>query len=366
MKTPILYFALIPIFISSCKKKDLPETSQNADPSFYINANINGLPFSVEAGKDNYYMYSSHYLDTSNVYVYKGELKQNNCAGGCGYSFAILINDYKVSQQGSAMYPDSAIRPAKYFFNDGTPEPLEFEGMFTPLVGGTAASYTWTYSDGLVSHDQQGKRKFRAGQAYSITLAVDSAGFFAQHTNVFRVGSPLQANVSAARIQGTTLTYNFTGYSTIPNANYYWDFGNGAGSTSISPSYTYPDQNFYTAKLKLVSGSEICESYYQVPAFYNYKVHANYNNVFAPLPNLKRLSTITFVVTDPSGNVYSSSTLNQPTDSKVEIISVENYKNNTQNEPTKKVKIKFNCQVKNGLNSINITNGEAVIAVSYH
>jgi hypothetical protein len=367
MKTRLLYFILILLVVATaCKKNSLPPETVESSPDFYIKGNLNGNTFLIEAGKNDYYMHSSHYHDTSNVNVYKGEFRQNTC-NNCGYKLVVLINDYKISSASDPMFPDSAIRPGKYFFNDATPEPMEYEGTFTPLISGAATTYTWHYSDGVVSNDLQGKRKFRAGQTYSVTLKIDSAGNTAPpHTNVFRVGSPLQANVSVARATSSNLKYYFTGYSSIGSASASWELGDGSINVGASAVHTYTAINFYTAKLKLSNGSDYCESYYQIPAFYNYRIHANYNNSWQPVPNHKRLMAITFVVTDSEGNVYSSAMLNQPNNSNVEILSVESYKNNTNNELTKKVKIKFNCELKGSGGQINLSNGEAVIAVSYH
>lgn len=342
-----------------------PSDVNGSDPAFYFKCDVNGAPLKIEAGVDDYYMFSSHYLDTNNVYVYKGELKQKNCSSNCNYRLAILINDYKVSELSAPMFPDSGLYVGNYSFNDGTPDPVEYNGVFTPLISGGATTYTWTYSDGQAQYSQQGVRKFKAHRTYSVSLALDSAGNTANHTNVFKIGSPLQANVTAIKQQGSGLNYNFYGASTISPASYSWNFGDGVTSNSITPNHIYASENYYTARLTLVSGAETCESYYQVPAFYNYRVHANYNNSFQPVPNLNRLSSITLVITDPNGNVYSSSSINQPTGSKVEIVSVEDFKMNSENEPTKKIKIKFSCQANSGSSLLNITNGEAVIAVSY-
>jgi hypothetical protein len=93
--------------------------------------------------------------------------------------------------------------------------------------------------------------------------------------------------------------------------------------------------------------------------------NANYNAYFTPLPNPKALSAITIKVIDPNGVEYSSSTLNQPNSNKFEIISVEEYKLNERTETTKKLKLKFNCTLQSGSNTISVNNGEAVIAVSY-
>lgn len=369
MKKTVPYIALIvTLLFVGCKKNNLPPTD-SAEPVFYIKGDINGVPVSLQAGVNNYFMYASHYQDGNNVYVYKGELKQSVCNGSCNYGITILINDSKVSQPNALMHPDSGLYKGKYQFNDGTLEPVAYTGMFTPLTSNANTTYTWTYSDGLIQNTPQGGRTFNANKTYSVCLTLNNNGCVQSHTNEFRVGSTLQTNVSAmCNWSVTPTTYSFYSYSPT-GLSYQWNFGDSSPvSSAINPIHVYPNTNkYYTARLRLTNSSnDTCYSYYQVPVSIGNPVcHANYNSSFSPVANTKALSAISFLVTDPSGKLYSSQGINQSTGSSVEIISVEDYKNNEQNERTKKVKIRFSCDVKNGIDSLKITNGEAVIAVSY-
>ena len=190
------------------------------------------------------------------------------------------------------------------------------------------------------------------------------------HTNTFYIGNALQTNISAVR--DTTNNYSYLRYTfssnpttSITGTTYFWEFGDGATSALSNPTHNYTSQNYYRPKLTLSNTTNTCVTYYQAPCF-NYSVcNANYNAYFNGVANPKGLSAITIKVIDQNGIEYSSSTLNQPSTNTFEIISVENYKLNERNEATKKLKIKFNCTLQNGTNTINITNGEAVIAVSY-
>jgi hypothetical protein len=92
---------------------------------------------------------------------------------------------------------------------------------------------------------------------------------------------------------------------------------------------------------------------------------ANFTAVFTPIPNKNALSKITLLAKDPSGKIHSSNEIQQMSDSKFQIVSVEDYKNNQDGHKTKKIKINFSCVLKDGTNTINIKNGEAVIAVAY-
>lgn len=369
MKFLALNIFLLPlIFFSGCKKNDLPPKLENASSVFYIKGNINNTAVELKAGENGYYMSSSYYQDANNVYVYKGELNQRSCNGPCGYGITILINDFKESPSGAVMKPDSGLYIGSFQFNDGSLTPVMYSGIFTPIIGNSNTSYTWTYSDGQVQTTQQGARKFNAGKTYSIGLTLNNNGCVQSHTNEFRIGSPLQTNISAlCNWTATPATYSFYASSSaglIPQ----WNFGDLATSSAITPVHTYGNFNkYYTARLRLTnSNNDTCYSYYQVPVSLSSPVcHANYNSFFTAVPNTKALSSITILVTDPSGKIYSSQNINQSVNNKIEIVAIEDYKNNAQDQRTKKVKIRFNCDVANGAEMLKISNGEAVIAVAY-
>ena len=190
-----------------------------------------------------------------------------------------------------------------------------------------------------------------------------------KHTNVFKIGNPLQANILSMADPAFNLNYSVTATQNI--SSYYWEFGDGNNATTplnyINHTFNSSPEQYYTTKLILSNGTNTCVSYYQTSAFNNTAiVNSNFTSSFTPIPNLKALSTITIILTDVNGNKYSSDLLNQSSGTDFEIVSVEDYKDNELSEKTKKVKIRFNCRVTNGTSSIDITNGEAVIAVAYH
>jgi hypothetical protein len=173
----------------------------------------------------------------------------------------------------------------------------------------------------------------------------------------------MQCNVNVIKELGNQ--FKFSAVTSLPAQSYLWEFGDGTTSTAASPSHTYTLGQYITATLTVSSGSNSCVSYYQVPAYANSVCQANYTSTFVPIPNTKALSTIQISLTDPSGKVFTLNELDQLDGNKFEVISVEPYKANESGNSTKKMKVKFNCSLKNGNNTIHITNGEAVIAVSY-
>ncbi len=368
--------------INSCKKNALPlDTAPVTEPVFYVNCNVNSVPVSVKAGVDNFYMYSSYAQPTTGVYQYKADLKQSSCAGiTCGYGLSFIINDFKVSLKDAPAIPDSGLYIGKYDFNDGSLPPLTYYGAFNPLVNSVYAPFTWTFNNGVAiqtattsATSPTAYHIFKNNQTYSVSCKISNSLGTPTHTNVFKIGNPLQANVNVTKIDPlTSLNYSYSVNSTIPVNNYDWNFGD-ANTNTTNLSYTYHNYDvtgdgYYTTKLTLTNGTNVCESYYQVPAFLTNptKAHANFSNYFSPIPNTYSLSAITVLVTDPNGNVSSSDAFSQTGTSNFEIVSVEDYKDNEQGQKTKKVTINFSCTVKSSSGTLDITNGKAVIAVAYH
>ncbi|MDO9001504.1 MAG: PKD domain-containing protein [Bacteroidota bacterium] len=370
MKLNVLAVFIIAMIFSSCNKKNLPPKEEEPAPVFYFKCMANEFPVSIDAGVSGYYMTSSYFQDSSSIYVFKGELKQKNCSANCGFGITVLINDYKVSPSGN-MVIDSTLSLSSYQYNDGNIEPLFYIGNFVPRQNSTQnLSYKWQFSDGNMFYTTSCTKTLKAHSKYTCNLETTSSLFGnIAHSNVFDIGNPVQTNVSATRIAPfSAFYYKFSALNPTGVApyNYLWEFGDGYTSSDVSPSHEYIISNYYTAKLTLIdSNKDTCISYYQVPVVDGLFGESNFSAYFSPIQNPKALSAVTILVSDPSGNIYSSSSQNQAQNSHFQIVSIENYSAPESSQIFKKIKIKFNCKVYNGSNVLDITNGEAVIAIAY-
>ncbi len=371
MKTHVLVLILIGLFFNSCNKKSLPPKEEEPGPVFYFKCDIAGFPVDMEAGVNAYYMRSSYYKDSNDVYVFKGELKQKDCSGNCGFGLTVMLNDYKASLNG-VMNIDSTLMFTSYQYNDAALEPLYYTGNFAPHQSTQQAAYNWLFSDGGSWNSANCNKTFKANTTYSASLGVSVTSPTASsmsHTNVYRIGNPVQTNLNVFRISPFSVfnykfsTTNITGQAPF---SYLWDFGDGYNSIEPSPTHEYISPNLYIAKLTIVdANNDTCESYYKVPAINGPIADPNFNANFTPVLNPKSLSTVSILINDPKGNVYTLGQVNQSKNSRFEIVSVENYQATDSNQAFKKVKIKFNCTVYNGANLLEIKDGEAVIAIAY-
>lgn len=365
MKQLIQYCALSAIvFLTACQKNKLPKVEETGSPVFYAKCLVNGLPLTLQAGVNDYEMKSTYYVDKNNLYVYKSELAQA-CSNSCGYQLTILINDNKFSDSsGNSTYTERTLAPGVYAFGRGSSDPLSYIGTFTPLNKSAAATHTWYFSDGSSVKSEIATKIFSVNELITVSLFKKDGNCEANVPNQFKIGSSLQTRVVATKLG--PLKYSFSAVTgTNESYTYRWDFGDGTPIvTDRTPEHTYSAQGFYPVTLTLTAGNkDTCVFEYRIPT--DGSCEANFIANFLPVPNTNALSAITLQVKDQNGTVYSSNDIQQLASSKFEIISIEDYKPNENNQSTKKVKIKFSCTLKNGATTVNLTDGEATIAAAY-
>jgi len=354
----------------ACEKKPLPEAENNA-PDFYVDAVIKGEHQYFGAGENDYYMNSSYYLDTNQVYVLKADLSQTTCAGNCGYALSILINDKKSSSSNDPLEVNNALHTGTYIYNDQDLPALYYQAFLKPLHSKSSSeTYRWQLN-GKEILSYTASTIVENGKLFSPALYFEDAEGIcsANLTKEYRVGNPLQSEIEVQK-EGPpdVLMYSF---SANPSGKapfrYTWEFGDGTSeNSSTQPFHTYSTQGFYTVKLTMIDAlGDSCINFYQIPAFIDPRCEANFTSVFTPLPNTKGYSAITVLLKHPDGRIFSSKEISQSGQSHFDIVEVSDYKTNSNQEPTKKFKIRFNCTVQNGMDQIKIENAEAVLAVSY-
>lgn len=379
MKKILTYPIALALLISSCKKKDLPE-SELTQPEFTASFDVQGNTVKLEAGNNDYYMNSSYGRDSlNNLYVYKADLRQRTFQMGGGYALTILFNDTKATALNSGMKVDSALSLGDHLYNDLNTAGLTQRVNFDPLMSNDQASdYAWSFTDGSSVKTYNGSYaiapNLEVGKTYSVTFNYTAASGVcsAAHTNVFKAGSKVQTTITASKdTQTSELKYNL-GYS-IPS-NYgpatwrcRWEFDNNTTSTSPTISGKLFQPGIHLIKLTLTDKAvnDSCVSFYQLNATSGNACEANYKATFLPIQNNRVFSSVTLLLTDPNGVVYTSHDLVQPASSSFQILSVNDYKTNDAGLPTKSLKVKFNCVLKNGNSQITLTNGEAVVAIAY-
>lgn len=376
MNKALIFFTLVLISFSSCKKKqELPEQISE-EPVFHINYFLNGTNTLIEAGNEDYFMTTSWSQDTSHVFVLRGDLAQSANTISKGAAMSILINDDHASPPNSTMDVDGILSTGVHLLNDLTVAGTKQTIMFKPVIAfKSTATYVWEVTDGNTDIRSVTAYSFSAeypvGKTYSVTLKYDdkAGGCITSHTNVFEVGNQVQTQINAKR--DTTVPefrFNFSYVKPKPNGSYscLWKFPDGSSSSMSTTSNTF-QPGTYIISLMIVdqSSSDTCYSYYQLHVTDNIACESNFSASFSPIIDTYLLATATVLYTDTNGAVFSSRKAVQPSSSFFEIISVSEYEHDSNGNPTKSLNVKFNCIVQNGTRQLSITNASGIIAVAY-
>jgi len=137
------------------------------------------------------------------------------------------------------------------------PLTVKFTGSVTD-PDGAISSYSWNFSDGSTSNQQNPTHIFTEPGTYIVTFSiVDVDGVNGTDTIVITVTEPVDnppmASASGDPASGLApLTVNFIGTGTDPEGTavtYLWNFGDGATSTLQNPTHVFDSVGTYTVKL---------------------------------------------------------------------------------------------------------------------
>jgi PKD repeat protein len=201
--------------------------------------------------------------------------------------------------------------------NTGDPDPVAASFTGSPRSGSPplqvsftntstgADTYFWTFGDGESSSERSPSHSYTLPGNYSVSLRASGPGGQDTHVETGYVtvtGSLTAAFTAAPTVGQAPLLVTFTNQST-GGTNYTWDFGDGATSTSASPTHTYANGGQYTVSLTARNGSggedtATRVNYIQVDGAINAQFTASPTQGEAPL-------TVQFTDTSTGGTVQS-------------------------------------------------------------
>ncbi len=351
---------------SACEKKKYPESLVTNEPEFYADLNGSSVSAFMEAGINNYRMYSSYTQDQNGLYTYAAEFRQKNCPSSCPNSIRFEISDSKNTAAGSAADIGSAIYTGSYPY--ASPQWLvSFESSFNKAV----SSYYWRFGDGEVSSAANPSHVYKTGGVYNVCLTIKSLnGCESSICNNVAVGfasDHCMAYVSDSVVGVNTMRFKAQTFGTAP-FTYQWDFGDGKRSTEAYPLHTYALRGAYPVRLSLWDSKNDL-------AVWNYNTITSGDSSscasnFTPFSMVMSNDSVPFSkviikYTDAGGLEYTSDVYTQNQSSKFEVLSVSDFEPNERGEATKKMKVRFSVTLYNETKKIKFENSEAVICISY-
>ncbi len=144
-----------------------------------------------------------------------------------------------------------------------------FSGSFTNQSSGQANN-TWYFGDGSVSNQLNPSHEFNQAGNFTVQLVVTNnygctdTALSSQPLTI--LATPVINFTPSTSAGCTPLNVNFNNNtSNTDSATYLWDFGNGATSTSVNPTYAFAQPGFHDVSLT-VTNSNGCGSQQNFPA----------------------------------------------------------------------------------------------------
>lgn len=354
----------------SCKKSEHVDPD-SPTPVFSVNGNINGSYVNIQAGVDEYYMYSSNKRDSiTNLNSYIGTFKQVNCSS-CNNQFSIKINDLNPTAAITSSHIDSLLNGGLHYHYDSasTVTYILFSSESSPYL--KPVSFFWDFGDGSTSKLENPSHVYYGTGSFTACNTVTySNGCSATSCNEVKADFNDCYAFIAYRFSNDTcyFTGNATGNSISGPLDFEWKFGDVKSDTSRQkdPYHVFSSSGTYTVTMKTTD-----------PAGCNYTVtrvistpdikepcityHA-YSKLLTPYIDY---SVVSITWKDDDGTLYSTNHVKQPTDSYFEIISIEDYLVNENSERTKKINALVKCTLSDGTKSISMDKVNVTFAISY-
>lgn len=399
--THFLLFTFVAAIFITCKKQEITPSSTEGQPVFSFYGNMGGNILNIQAGVNNYYMYSSYSQGNNNlgpdgygIYSFTGTLQNTSTPNN---SIQITLNDDMLIPTGNPSdISNSIVAGNTYYYTVPGGTPVSESVSFTPKVyAGTATSFSYTFGDGSTAYTTNANpvnHVYKSLKDYNTQLQVNFNG---GNPSPITITNPLQINSKST----TPLTVDSVHTSLLTDYSHKHEVSLWAYVSGGTSPYTYKwhGKGLQNDTNSIISGKSIntIYTYTTEPASmdtitlsvtdymqkdsasftFNYTDTVSKNNrvvysmsVPQPVSNPYGFSNVTVNYTDGQGNQYTSNNPSQSRNSNFQITSVSNYQNNMNNSPTKMLKITFNCMLYNAArhDSIAATNCMAVIAVAYH
>ena len=353
---------------SGCEEKPLPE-EVIGEPVFNFEGELGSANVHLQAGVDDYYMFSDYQKDNQDVHIFTGEFSPLACEG-CPESLRIGIRDFRKVATGGEIDILQALQEKTYSFRYEEQQIDIFRVFFTHQ-GNPSNSFNWDFGDGSTSSDANPVHEYpdSLNAAQVCLQSTDPSGCT---TNICNQINLADTTCKADFIHELDPQRSYVRFQAVasgkPPLRYRWNFGDGFGASLGNPGYFYRTPGRYRVCLTITDANQctntICKNITADPALcennFTYEVQRS------STPDPLQLSTVIVRWRDANGTVFRSDYQEQPSTSSFRILSSSLYDRNEKGEKTAMVELEVNCLLfaENG-EKMELKNGKAVIAVAY-
>jgi hypothetical protein len=359
---PIILVAFLAVFIQSCTPEDEPGEQIIGAPVFYVKGTVNGKPINIQAGVNRYYMTPLYETDTNGVLVFGAKLADTTCAS-CE-ALTIKVRNYS---QDPNYHIDSSFYQGDYdFYNSTAGGNTYYDATFiSQSKGNGTPTDNWLFGNGQSGKGDTKMVRYNDAGTYDVTLRSEFTGCEDEITLKVKVPSiyddqyiDINTNITDDR------TVLFNSIPVDANANVTWDFGDGETGQGTIISHTYAAPGVYKVCMMFEKGGNTVQHCIKVDTRTNASCVSNFRYKIKTISDPLQLSGVVVEWKDEDGKVYTSSSLNQK-NMEFKVLERSEYIPASGSGKVVKVKVRFSCQVTDGVNTLNLNEVEATLAFSY-
>ncbi len=179
------------------------------------------------------------------------------------------------------------IKDIGFWANNCTP-PYEIQFYLDVFYQPKEVTYTWDFGDGTTSFEKEPAHIYNNSGTYTVKLTVVNYKTTVEKTLIVDVSQnpmPIYADFDFETLGDKLYApceftfYNKSQYAT----NFFWNFGDGLGSTDIDPTHIYQDSGRYQITLNAICNGDTASSVMQVDVLPPpSKIYVDVVNVWMP------------------------------------------------------------------------------------
>ncbi len=384
MKKVFVYTVLFLSILSfhSCLQDSNNSSFAEPVPVFFLDAMFDGSPKLIEAGRDEFFMYTSFTKDNFDVYTFIGKFgKLGSCLTDCTEDFTFFIRDSKASPDevlpfqseaelliGNYGFLDDSIPPVTYAYEVIVTDHSVYSGELLntdwDFPGLEDVYTTGEWSDTITTLGVEASLSIEifdgCSNVYNTILTNNS------NENCFY---PIDFNIDTASIAGV---YELT---PVPLAGSPDDLTYSWFQSSFEPGLLFEDDGTYCVTITDVGGCshQRCVTITNVAggldeigycsAGFSYEIN---QVTIAPTVQDFDFTNVTLNYTDRNDILYSSAFQPQPESSYFELLSVNEFDFNEQNYPTLQLVVRFDCLLFNANgDELIVKDASASLGIAY-
>lgn len=172
-----------------------------------------------------------------------------------GTTLSTIANNLQIRNTRPTPVPSPTVstpRPVAAFAQSVAVGDVPVTVQFYNQSSGSITGFTWNFGDGTTSTDANPLHTYNRAGLYNITLTTSGPGGSANVTsqlNVRAQSAPTAAFTAAPSSGNRPLNVQFVNNSTGNITSYFWNFGDGTGSTERQPSHIFQNVGTYNVIL---------------------------------------------------------------------------------------------------------------------